>query len=111
MTYNHAIRKVGLSRGGKEGNTAFERDLEGAAYPHYYLANGDPLARIICDTETISKATLQLLGATLSYSIGDAVRAGNLTVASYMCMHLGRRDKGKRARRWRIREGRGAQRS
>lgn len=84
MTYGHAVRKVGLSRGGKEGNTAFEQDLAGGNYCHYSLMNSGSLAHVIVNTETLKKETLQLLGVTTTYSIGDAVRAGNYKVASYM---------------------------
>lgn len=75
-----------MSRGGKEGNTAFEGDLDDGAYPYYPLANTQTINEIICTTEGIKKETIQLISANLERPIGDAVRAGNLTVASMLCM-------------------------
>lgn len=62
--------------------------MTAGSYSFHSLMQSASLSEVIANTETLKKETLQLLGAVLNYIIGDAVRAGNYKVASYMCMQF-----------------------
>eukprot|EP01125_Pyxidicula_operculata_P008837 TRINITY_DN292_c0_g1_i1.p1 TRINITY_DN292_c0_g1~~TRINITY_DN292_c0_g1_i1.p1 ORF type:complete len:2964 (-),score=944.30 TRINITY_DN292_c0_g1_i1:25-8748(-) len=94
-TFNHAVRAVNTSRGGKEGNSAFSKDLEDLVgeYPAYVRdytsTNSTDLSYFIAqECPDIKKDTLLYLNtanSSISHnfaeSIGTSCRHGNLNAA------------------------------
>eukprot|EP01125_Pyxidicula_operculata_P018546 TRINITY_DN6599_c0_g1_i3.p1 TRINITY_DN6599_c0_g1~~TRINITY_DN6599_c0_g1_i3.p1 ORF type:complete len:2657 (+),score=665.91 TRINITY_DN6599_c0_g1_i3:42-8012(+) len=93
-SYARRMRKVSISRGGKEGNNAFKLDLDGDnTYPSYDRSFvSDPrLKSTIIKTENINKETIQLLITSFpmfseisAQWIGAACQRGNRTLASHL---------------------------
>jgi ankyrin repeat protein/predicted DNA-binding WGR domain protein len=95
FTYNHAVRPITATRGGKEGNNAFADDLHNGDYWKEAVLSPNIIAKTILNNNSVTKETLDLLLANipgleqqLSDNVYFAVRAGNHKVAGHVIENL-----------------------